>query len=95
MQWGYVNAVGVAPALAAAFAAKRAAEAAPGVGTSTDIHIVFKDRIEPLRHDVATKTSELYEEYKNNRTALENKIVQELQLFIDRSGSVPSSEKKD
>jgi hypothetical protein len=95
MQWGYVNAVSFGPALAAAFAAKRAAESAPCVGTTTDIHIVFKQAIEALRPDVATKMSELYENYKNNRAALETKIVQELQSFIDNLGSVSSSEKRD
>jgi hypothetical protein len=65
MQAGYVNTAHFAPALAAIFVAKKAAEVAPGVGTATDIHIVFKNQVEPLRPDLAAKLSELYNIYED------------------------------
>jgi hypothetical protein len=92
MQAGYVNMALFAPALAAIFAAKKAAEVAPGVGIATDMHIIFKDRVEPILPDVAAKLSELYESYKNDRLFLEQNAVNELQKFIDQFGTTKSQE---
>jgi 20S proteasome alpha/beta subunit len=83
MQWGFVNTVNLAPALAACYAAKKAAEVAPGVGTTTDITIVYKDRIEQLVPAVAAQLPTVYESYKKGRTELEVKIVNEIQEFLD------------
>jgi 20S proteasome alpha/beta subunit len=44
MQAGYVNTSIFAPALAAIYVAKKASEIAPGVGTTTDIHVVFRHK---------------------------------------------------
>jgi hypothetical protein len=55
MQSGYTNAFSYIPALSAVFAAKKNAEVAPGVGTATDMHLVFRGRIERLDVSVATK----------------------------------------
>jgi hypothetical protein len=82
MQWGYVNSTLFVQALAASFAAKRAAEVAPGVGTATDIHILFKTGPEPLRPDIATHLPSLYE----RRAQLETQIVNDLNDFIGAIG---------
>lgn len=63
MQGGYVRTSIFASALAMVFAAKKAAQIAPGVGDTTDLYLVFKDRIERLRTDVHSKLRELYKEY--------------------------------
>jgi hypothetical protein len=87
MQWGYTNGVNFGAGLAAAFAAKKAAEAAPGVGTTTDINIVFRNKSEPLLSAVAEKLPEFYEEYKVSRAKLEDKIMSDLNSFISTLGS--------
>ncbi len=92
MQAGYVNTVTFAPALSAVLAAKKAAEVAPGVGTDTDIHIIFKSNVETLRRDIAIKLLELYESYKNERLSLDQRTVNELQNFIDSLGTTKSQD---
>jgi hypothetical protein len=48
MQGGYINNMFFAPALAVLYAAKKAAEIAPGVGRATDIQIVLREGHFPL-----------------------------------------------
>jgi hypothetical protein len=86
MQWGYVNSTLFVPALAASFAAKKAAEVAPGVGAATDIYVLFKTGAEPLRPDVAVQLPELYERYKAGRAQLEAQIVHDLDEFVGTLG---------
>jgi 20S proteasome alpha/beta subunit len=83
MQFSYNNKIVLAPAAAAVFAAKKAAEVAPGVGTSTDLYIVFKDSVEPIRKDLLDRLHELYGDYIKSRLELETKIMTGLQSFID------------
>ena len=90
MQLGYTNMVTFGPAVLAAFASKRAAEVAPGVGTTTDIHIVFKDRIEPLRQDMYKKCDELYEVFRKERLALEIKAISDMEEFLATIGGNPT-----
>jgi hypothetical protein len=93
MQLGYVNKVTFGPAITSAYASKRAAEAAPGVGSATDIHIVFNDHIEPVREDVSKKAEELWENYRKERLSLEVKTYLEMEAFIKTVGGSPT--KKD
>jgi len=83
MQIGYVNRLNYAPALAAIYAAKRAAEIAPGVGKATDIHLIFKEHWIPMWPATAQKLTEVYAKYEKARSNLELSIVQELQEFIN------------
>jgi hypothetical protein len=62
MQNGYVNTVVYAQALSAAYAAKKSAEIAPGVGKHTDMHLVLKEGINPIMPDYFDKLESLYEE---------------------------------
>jgi hypothetical protein len=94
MQVGYVNSVIFAPALAAVFAAKRAAEIAPGVGKFTDMHLVMKDAVIDLMPNVAAKLPELYDKYIEKRTTLEAEIVSELQEFMNTGGAKDKSAPK-
>jgi 20S proteasome alpha/beta subunit len=87
MQAGYVNTLPFAAALAATYVAKKASEIAPGVGTNTDIHLVFKGAIEQLRDDVHSKVRELYENYDAQRRKLAEGIVAELAGFV---GTLPA-----
>ena len=82
MQAGYVNRNNFPLALPAIFAAKKAAEVAPGVGKSTDIYLVLRDTIDPLRPDVAAKLPEFYEEYQLARAELEKKLTTTLHEFM-------------
>jgi 20S proteasome alpha/beta subunit len=97
MQSGYVNSAILAPALAAVFAAKRAAETAPGVGTVTDIYLLFKNDIEPILPDVAAKLVELYKRYSEQVSALGQATVAELGAFLEGAGERRrrDSEKKE
>jgi 20S proteasome alpha/beta subunit len=100
MQAGYVNTLGLAPALAATFAAKKAAEIAPGVGKSTDIRIVARDYIFPLWENTALKAALLYDEYENKRLALSLDAIEQLQASLnerkpealDKTGNVIAEE---
>jgi 20S proteasome alpha/beta subunit len=70
MQAGYTSNMGFAMALGTIFVAKKIAELAPGVGENTDITMVFRDRIEKLRPDVASKVNGLFLEYVPKTRAL-------------------------
>jgi hypothetical protein len=82
MQAGYQSGLSLAPALAAAFTAKKSAEVAPGVGTNTDIHILTKNGHFPLWPDVQKKLHDLYEDYQRSRSRLAEAAVLELDRFM-------------
>jgi len=85
MQNGYSNVAIYAHALAITYAAKRAAEIAPGVGkTATDMYLITKDVIEPVRPDVMGKLPELYETFYRKRQEFAQEIVDGLAEFIAR-----------
>jgi hypothetical protein len=78
-----------APALAAAFTARKSAEVAPGVGTTTDIHILTKDGHFRLWPDVQKKVHDLYEECRRNRSCLAEAAVLELDGFMGKQRPEP------
>ncbi len=82
-QNGYYNNLSLAPALAVAYTAKKAAETAPGVGTNTDIQIILRGGGFPIWHGVQDRLSFLYAEYANKRSAIAMEAVQKLQEFIN------------
>lgn len=82
MQAGYHNSLAFAPALAAAFAAKRSAQVAPGVGVNTDIHIITKNGFFRLWPEVDQKVHNLYDSYQKAVTKLGEAAVLELDKFI-------------
>ena len=90
MQAGYVNTVILAPALGATFAAKNASEIAPGVGKSTDIHLVLRDAIVPLWANTAERMAALYEEYETKRLALAADTINQLQAFMNKQNPTPA-----
>ena len=89
MQAGYQSGLPLAPALAAAFTAKKNAEVAPGVGTNTDIHVLTKDGHFRLWPDVQKKLHDLYDEYQRNRLRLAEAAVIELDRFMVEQRPVP------
>jgi hypothetical protein len=91
MQMGYHNSLTLAPALAGIFAAKRAAEIAPGVGDKTDLRLMTKEGHFPLWEGVDKKLYDLYNNFKITVDALTVDSVQQLQNFIDQSGSEKNS----
>jgi hypothetical protein len=82
MQAAYTNVLPLTPALAAAFSAKKSAEVAPGVGATTDIHILTKDGHSQLWPDVHKKMHELYDEYQRSRVGIATAAVLRLDEFI-------------
>jgi hypothetical protein len=86
MQNGYVNTTNFGTALALTFAAKKSAEIAPGVGTATDLRLVLKNTIDPIRLDATHKLEELYKNYESLRIVLATNIVQELHNFMSNIG---------
>jgi 20S proteasome alpha/beta subunit len=82
MQARYTNAALYYPALAAVYAAKKAADISPGVGTTTDIHIAFRGQTERLLPDTLQKLVELYDKYVVDRSALGAGAVESLINFV-------------
>jgi 20S proteasome alpha/beta subunit len=82
MQMGYTNQLTLAPALAAAFAAKRAGDLAPGVGEFTDMHIIVKDFYFPVWKHTNDKIHELYKEVAAKIAVLAVDTIKELDTFI-------------
>ena len=64
MQSGYTGTFGYAAALALMYSAKRTAELAPGVGKTTDIALIFRNKIERLSPETFQNLTSLYEEYE-------------------------------
>lgn len=84
MSVGYSNSSSFAAALSFVYAAKKAAEVAPGVGRNTDILLVFKNGYEKLRPDVANKLHELYAEYAPKAYALGTEYIEKVQDYISK-----------
>jgi 20S proteasome alpha/beta subunit len=88
MQAGYTNTTFYAQAVALAFAAKKAAEVAPGVGLHTDLSLVFKTGVEPVHHRVANRVDELHKEYVQKVRQYGVDLIQslnsELPLFAEK-----------
>lgn len=82
MQTGHTSTRMLAPTLGAIFAAKKNAEIAPGVGSSTDVNIVLKDAIFPLWKHVNPELERLYAHYAGEAAKLGDSLVKELNQFI-------------
>jgi 20S proteasome alpha/beta subunit len=95
MQSGYTRDFSFARAAAAAFAAKKSAEVAPGVGRYTDIHVIRSNVVHPIWPNVAEKLHKLYDEFEIRRDELTTETVTRLQAFIDELTSQKPSEKPD
>ena len=65
MQAGYTNIGRLAPAVSLLYGAKRAAEAAPGVGRATDIQVIMRHGRFPLWPDFQRRLEDLYNEYRS------------------------------
>jgi hypothetical protein len=91
MQIGHVNTRIFAPALAAIFASKRNAEIAPGVGSQTDLHIVLRGGPCPVGDVVQPELDRLYKKYSAEVVEIGNKLVAELQEFIDSPRAAPAA----
>ena len=82
MQAGYVNNWNFSPALTATFAAKKAAEIAPGIGKYTDVHLLLKTGFIELWPNVAKKIEDLYDEGRTSRLDITLQAVTKLQEFL-------------
>ena len=82
MQYGYVNTITLAPALAAAYAGKKAAEVAPGVGKETDIMLVLRDHTEHLRTELAEELPRIYQRYEAQHIDLVKTVINDLDRFL-------------
>jgi 20S proteasome alpha/beta subunit len=95
MQFGWVRQILLAPALSAVYAAKKAAEVAPGVGkNATDMQIVFRDHIEYLREDVAKELPNFYRRYEEKHADLSRRVIEELDSFMMQLGATPDEQGK-
>lgn len=66
------------PALAITFAAKKAAEVAPGVGDETDIFLLLRSGPEPLLPKTFEKLKKIYAEYNEANTKLVAESIEKL-----------------
>jgi len=82
MQAGYVNTLYFPAALGLTFAAAKAAEVAPGVGSNIDVAIVLEDHVEDLRSDLAAELLEFYKRYEKKYNELALSSIYELRDFI-------------
>jgi hypothetical protein len=81
MQGGFHPNVYFADAIAAVYAAKKSAEAAPGVGLYTDMHIVLRDQMFPVWPEMQTRLAELYDVYEDRRKKIAAECIEELRRF--------------
>jgi hypothetical protein len=65
------------------FAAKKAAETAPGVGQLTDAALVTKDAMSPIRDDIFGRMREIYAENLRKLAEIEQESVDDLQKHLD------------
>lgn len=70
MQSRLTNTWNLAPVLAATFAAKKAAETAPGVGKTTDINVILRGGSFPLWPPIAEHLARLYDEFNRRARSL-------------------------
>jgi hypothetical protein len=70
MQAKYYNLTNFAAALSLAFAAKRRAEIAPGVGRATDMFIVNKTGWSPVGADLKSAVEDSHEDYEKRHASL-------------------------
>jgi hypothetical protein len=91
MQAGFTNQLNFYPALASVFAAKKASEVAPGVGKSTDIHLIFRNGVEKLLPAWHDKLTTLYERVEADQKTLEASAITELEAFINDPKNRPPS----
>lgn len=63
MQVGYTNTATLSRALAFTYASKKRAEVAPGVGSQTDMQMVFRDAVIPLWPEVFVDLERVYSVY--------------------------------
>jgi 20S proteasome alpha/beta subunit len=82
MQMGYTNQQMLAAALASIFSAKRASDLAPGVGETTDLHLVMKDSYFSLWKNVNDKVHTLYKRIADDVTKLALDAIRELDQYI-------------
>ncbi len=89
-QISYSNTTPYVQALAAVFAAKKAAEAAPGVGTVSDIYLITRFGCERIIPETAEKLEELHKAFQLKRRQLINEVISELVQFL-----IPARESMD
>jgi hypothetical protein len=80
MQARYTKSFYYYPALATLFAAKKAADTSPGVGSRTDITVLFKSGPESLLSENLNKMEELYSDFVKKRQELADETVKS---FVD------------
>ena len=80
MQARYTKSFYYYPALATLFSAKKAADTSPGVGSKTDITVLFKSGPESLLNENLNKMEELYSDFVKKRQELADETVK---LFVD------------
>lgn len=90
MQNKYVNAMNFAQAFTAVFAAKKAAEVAPGVGSTTDVRLMLrnvcftlKDSATPLWQRLADGLEEIHRAYTVGRDILHEDAIKHLQDMLN------------
>ena len=95
MQTGYTNAFYYFPAMAAVYAAKKTADVSPGVGSTTDIQIFFRDGPENLLKETKAKLIELYDGYMRQRGELAQAAVQSLIDFVIEQDRIKNAQGKE
>ena len=85
----YNNALTLAPVLCIAFAAKRAAQTAPGVGVYTDIHLITKNGRFPIWPEVEKRLTDVYDEFAAKRAALALESIQKLNESLNAPKQTP------
>jgi len=94
MQNGYTNGANYATALTAIYAAKKAADIAPGVGTDTDLYLVFKDGFVPVPQETAAEMAEIYENDVRQKRVLRSTAIAQLQECLNKP-AVPQLDLRD
>lgn len=82
MQFGYFNQNRFSPALVVTYAAKKAAELAPGVGHNTDVKLLFRDHTEELPQSTGNFLHALFLDYREKAHKLGLECIQTMQTYI-------------
>jgi hypothetical protein len=90
----FTNNLPFAAVLAFAYAAKKRAQIAPGVGNETDIHLITKQGWEPLLPETKTFLQNTYTEFEERRDKLALEMIEKIDDFIAKKSTSSPKEQQ-
>jgi hypothetical protein len=91
MQARYISGWNLSLALTALYAAKKSTEAAPGIGKTTDVHMILRDGAQAFWPHVVQHLDKLLDEYNERNNELVKTAVLNLQAYLDDPKNYPQA----